>query len=551
MMKNKKTLMLIGILISVTLLLFIFPYISTGIMNNDELRHRLLAMSGTFNFSKSIFRELVHDKGRAISAFILPITIVTEFIGKSTYSFKAFQFFIIIVNITFFCKLIKSISKNETLSKCLFILLLLFLPISFEPMLPNAYVGVYGIPLAFMFVSFDLFYHFLNDGKRKKNIWSMCLFFIACCSYEAFVTYAVVYVGLALYYTVENKTSMKEFIRKAGIPIVIACIYLALYVFLGKLFPSQYEGNKIGFEIKSSLKIILELLKTSLPGGLLLSGKYRFLYEYYKKNLNPIDIVRLLSIGIIFCGLMIIIVREYSVIKKDNTKKSSGKIVIDLVLIFICSILPFIPISVSKMYQGNVGDSGFVQLPVSYFAYFFTSLAMAYILNFFLSKNGVMRKVGCLCLVLVLSLGIKVQTWNAVFAKEMNSDFCRIENIEKLFETDMMKKLDGANIYSNDIFNVHNGLAVHSNYWQDYINILGYNMQVIQGINESDGFSIFETDSSTFTMVNNTDGSMFVFSKEKLISPKAIKISENEFEVYVNNNEENRDNDFFVYYVEV
>ena len=115
----------------------------------------------------------------------------------------------------------------------------------------------------------------------------------------------------------------------------------------------------------------------------------------------------------------------------------------------------------------------------------------------------------------------------------------------------MMKKLDGANIYSNDIFNVHNGLAVHSNYWQDYINILGYNMQVIQGINESDGFSIFETDSSTFTMVNNTDGSMFVFSKEKLISPKAIKISENEFEVYVNNNEENRDNDFFVYYVEV
>lgn len=75
----------------------------------------------------------------------------------------------------------------------------------------------------------------------------------------------------------------------------------------------------------------------------------------------------------------------------EKEKKELGKSLLILVMLLGCTVLPFLPISVSKMYQGNVGEQGFISLPVSYFSYFVMTLAFSYIVwgltRFIVSKR--------------------------------------------------------------------------------------------------------------------------------------------------------------------
>lgn len=116
MLKSKKKIN-ICMLIIMGIILYIIPYLTTGIINNDELYQRLLSMSGPIEFAKKIFEECVFDKGRAISSIVLPLTIITEFIGKSTYSFKMIQCIIIFSNCILFSKLVCKITSKRELGR--------------------------------------------------------------------------------------------------------------------------------------------------------------------------------------------------------------------------------------------------------------------------------------------------------------------------------------------------------------------------------------------------------------------------------------------------
>lgn len=313
--KEKDILWLIICLLGI--FLFIFPYMSVGTTNNDEVQARYWSMLGFKEFYSHFFEELLL-KGRAISCWIVPITHMLGYIGEETYCFKILQILVILLNIGAFGKLIKMLF-SKGLSKLTILMLFLFLPITFEPTLPNAYVAIYGLPLFFIFLSLILYIKYIRIYKKRYLVFSMLLFVIACCSYEAFITYAPIYWIICIYEKkIYSWKKCKQNLVELSVPFITGILFALIYIITVIIFPSLYAGNQIGFTVNGALTIIKNLFKSSLPASFLFSAKYRYLFDLYKDRIEPEDILRVIVV------LLIAFLIGFYIARKD-VKISSDK----------------------------------------------------------------------------------------------------------------------------------------------------------------------------------------------------------------------------------
>ena len=532
------------LLCMIWILLILLPITTIGVMHNDELLARYWSMQGVQKGLAHFFDELLIVKGRAMSCLVIPFTQILGYIGKSRYCFRILQVLTVISNFAFFSKLVYKLFDDKKLSYLVLIFLPLFLAISFEPTLPNAYVTLYGIPLTLLFISMLQYLKYLETNKKSNCLISLLLLWIACCSYEAFITYVPVYLILTMVkLNAYSYQSIKKNIKYFFIPIGLGIIFLLCYIITGKIFPSQYEGTQINFNIFSSLIIIKALFCSCLPGGLLLSNKYKFLYNYYKYDISGENIIRVIVVLII----TVFFLREIMVCeeKKDLIKNFKKELLIICSLLF-CIILPFLPISISKMYQGNVGENGFVALPVSYFSYFVAVLLTAYITrNFLLSKKNMLKSA--VVIICIIILGGNIQIYNSVFEKQMEQNFDRIENIEDLFKTTTMNNYRNTTICSEDIFITYNTLAVHDTYWSDYTKSLGKNIIV----KKQDGgyINIYETTENVYTLEDRQKKTYIIFSKKLLNNRDAVKIGKDKYTVFEEINPDLTNGKYYVYLI--
>ena len=228
MEQNKKIGIMCRILIAGVLVYF--PLMSAGVMHNDELLARYWSMRGVKDFFEHSFNELLVGKGRAMSCLVIPVTEFLGYIGRSSFCFKILQIVTIMSNVVFFCKLVKEIFGDKVLAGIVGTFLLLFMPFSFEPTLPNAYVTLYGIPLTLLYISLLFYLFYIKKGKRKYIIISMSLFFISCCCYEAFVTYTPVFLILFLWKKrIHGISDLKTNMKQGLIPIALGCLFLIFF----------------------------------------------------------------------------------------------------------------------------------------------------------------------------------------------------------------------------------------------------------------------------------------------------------------------------------
>lgn len=487
--KHKNYIIILIILLCICVSI---PILKLGIMHNDELMSRFWSSQGFVAFYKHYFIEQI-EKGRALSSFIIPITMYLGFIGQDTITFKFFQIISILLCLFSMNNLLKRIFKDKKHLILYSLIFLSFMQISFEPTVPNVFVTFYNISICLLLYSLSLFIDYLDTNNNKKIILSMIIFFIVELTYESFITYIPLYLLIVIYK--KGLKNLFKSIKLVIIPIGVGVVYLVLYVLSSKIFPSNYIGNQIGtINIINSFKIIFTIGYYSLPGSYTTSDKYLYLLKHYF-NYNTFDLVRIIIFAILFIIIFVSSVKS----KSNNNKNIRLVYVLKILFASILSIiLPIIPISVATMYQSMDIGKVTLGLPVSFFSYFGSVLLLT-IIVIYISSNFKYGKYFMLIILLVTS--IEVQTMNSIFSREANKDFKRIQLIERFITSGIFDNLNNKKIYTNDLFITKNALYVHDTHWNDFAKYHNINVSFINDIGRDNDIRLYLYDElSTFEL---------------------------------------------------
>lgn len=517
--KDKKFIILMALLF---LLTFSLPILKLGIMHNDELMSRFWSMNGFKKFYMHYFNEQL-QKGRALSCFIIPFTMYLGFIGKSTYMFKFFQSLSIIICAITFGVAIYKILKNKKVAIFSIMLFLGFLPITFEPTVPSVFVTFYNVSVFLLLISLMLYNNYLETAKLRSLIFSMIILFFVELSYEAFVTYVPLYLLLYLYR--KGIKNLFKDIKGWILPILVGITYLVLYIIASKVFPSNYDGNKIDkINLLTSFNIIYYIARYSLPGCYIFSDKYNYLYNvYYRVNL--IDIIRTIIMTLIFgLGIIVIFIKNKynSKIKEEAYDKKS---ILKVVFFGICAIvLPILPISVATMYQKM--DIGIitVALPVTFFSYFGAILIYSFLIYFLIERFDLAKYL----VIPILLLGIiKVQNMNNVISIEANNNYNRLLKMESFVESDFFEENNIKEIYAPDLFITKNTLAIHDGYWNEFARFKGKDICIKNEVGNSESTNLyFLEEDECFEVIK--DNTIYIISKEDIDRELNINLNEKE-----------------------
>lgn len=514
------------------------PLYQQGIMCNDELQSRYWAMQGGKSFY-SHYLQIHIEKGRAISKYIDSFTMWLGFLGaKTNYTYKIVQILSILAVSVLFSVFINKLFRNKKFAIMCGIMIVVCLPITFEHTAPNAFVTKYNVPLCLLLISLCVFCDYIATRKQSQIAVSMVLFFIAQTNYEAFITYTILYIMITV-----GLTGIKNFKQNLTLylaPIGSAAIFLFCYLVSRIIFPSNYSGNQIVFEsLSSTISILKQLFMTSLPGYYLFCAKYKGLFTSYA-DLGLFSYVRVLLVILSLLPIFIVLMR--------NAKQFSDvKSIIGKIFVLLCGIVyiiaPTLPISVSKMYQGNVNENSFMALPISFFTYIAAIFVICYIIWNFTELFG---RNACIAVAVVLLVVItKIQLMNDVFATEQKMNFDRLCNIENVLATDVVAYLDGGTLYAPDLYKRQNTLAIHDGYWTQYGNSIGRKITFERVNNEYCDGSIWICDDNIASIVCGEY--IIVISPKKLNGGVAVKTGDNAYAL-VNCNQPVIDNNYFTYY---
>lgn len=452
------------------LLLVTVPLCEQKIMCNDELQSRFWSMKGFSQFFEHYAVEDYVAKGRALSAIVDPLSMYLGFLGNSNGMFRIVQILSIFGDAGIFSLFLFKLFKNQRFAVICGLSIIVFLPITFEHTAPNAFNTLFNIPFALLLISFIFFIDYLETERKKVLIASLLFLFINLISYESFVTLVPLYWGIAVW----KIGFKKQIIKKSLYPTATAVFFIICYIVSGLIFKSSYSGNILGgFSIKSSLKIIIQLVQASFPGYYLFSPKYRYLFTYYN-NMDVENFLRVFLVSIVFGCITYYLTRN-----EKEVPMKGAKFFGILIMGGICIILPTLPIAVAQMYQGHVGPNAFMALPTTFFTYFAATFVCWFIIWHFIQlfRNKALIPfiaAGVACYLL------PVQAMNDVFGEQQKQDFRRLLTIESLFSTELMEIFDGYKIISTDLFITKNALAIHAPYWTEFSSLRGRNIQISQ-----------------------------------------------------------------------
>lgn len=536
---------LLSYLVCIFIVLFAVPMYRIGIIINDELQARCLAMQGGLTFYKTEFAGWM-NQGKLLAAPINSFTKYLSFIGAEYGNiFRVFSILILYAVVIFFGIFIYKLFNNKAFAAFTSILALACMPVAFEHTLPNAFVSLLGIPFVFIFIALILYIDYIKNYRPRKAVLSMLFFFVSMMSYEAFITFTILFFMVTFGITGFEKE--KKNIKLYLIPFATALFYLICYVICGKIFPSSYPGNQLGFDnIIEPLQILLNLFMVCIPGFYVFFPRYQYYTRFYF-NLETNDYFRIFLFGIAFWGISSILLNKLVYMKNDDNAKGEIKKKIYIVICGLCyMILPSLPIAVSRMYQGKVGlKNGFLTLPVTFFEYFAAVFLMSY--SVLLICQFVQNKYYLIMVSLVSLLVINIQQMNDIFSKIHNSNFSRLTAIESFLQTDTVKNLTAGEYVAKDFYKQQNSLWIHSNYWTTYINsVLELPLQITDMDSKTKLGTMFYDDDN-FVIV--TAQQIVVLSLDKEDKPKAVPLSDGSFILY-NFTDEHIDGEFYVYSME-
>jgi len=532
------------------------PLLKNGIIINDELQRRFFAMGGFRTFSAAMWNISI-SIGRLLQFIPKPIAAYLPFALSSAQYIGIIKIGVIFINILLFGVLINRIFKNTKFAIFTVIMMLVTIPITFEPNVPNAYSD-FSIAFSILILSFLFYIEYLEKKSKKPLIISSILLFFVLCCYEAFLMFTPIFLYLFLHYNNDKANLFKKMIVKLSAPFFTSVIYLFLYVILSNLFTNNYEGTQLAFvSISSTLKIIGQLVLSSIPGYFLFNPKYAYMYMLYcSSSAFSLDVKSILRMYVenifttrifiiaLSVALLLFLIFGKTPVSMINKKFSRRKIILASVC---CVILPSIPNSFSKMYQGNVNSVSFPALPVSYFMQF----AMVFLISFliWILAERFRKKRGWLIIsVCIIAFCLPIQSMNDVLSKEQEKNFKRLRTIESIFDTEVVVTLaQQRDVSASDLYQTKNALAIHDGYWTQYAQFKGIDTEIRNDSFQANLVNIYFQNDQFFVI--SIDDYRVVLSQKSLSTVQPVRINETEFLLvdFININNSRIDGDFYEY----
>lgn len=482
-----------------------WPLLVGGVICNDEVQTSYWAQLGWSQFWDH-FLHVWTSQGRALGA---PLNIVSAYLGflsTNVLIFRATSIGLMLMVFGLFGWLVARLLRRHVFGFALFVALLLLLPISFEHTLPNAFVTLFSLPLILAFLSFHLFLSYLEKRQRSLLISSSVLWFLFLTGYEAFVVLTPVFFVIAYF---ERHVSPRNTVRvlvECRHIIATTALFLASYIIARKIFPSAYAGNAIAeLNLVKSASIIGHLVASGIPGYYLFNAKYQYLFDLFVNSYqsmgtvlpaNPLAVSagKLLPFGsstltnfrnaFVDIRMLAMLIFGVTLAWKVGPCINSGEQTISKVRLpwllgvpFLMSIIIAVPNSLGKLYQDTVNGIDFIALPVTFMIYGFLMFDFVVIVWFSLERmSKIWARIFLISLIVLLVLPI--QAMNGVFAQEQERNFNRFTMLQAVFDTDLLRHLDTATVFSSDFYQTRNLLAIHEGYWSSLAKAKGINMEV-------------------------------------------------------------------------
>jgi fucose 4-O-acetylase-like acetyltransferase len=506
------------------------PLFKQGIILNDELQAKFRRMDGFISsMHKGIEIELY--QGRPMR-FMAAINNSMGFMNTNIYVYKSIQIFVLLCTIALFSFFISKLINNKRFGLFVGVLMLIYLPVTFEHAVPNAFITLTLIPMIWLILSFLVYISYIEKGNKSKLVISMFLFYSSMLGYEFIVTYVLVYPIIYLIKAKNYDFTLKMIIKENIIPCLVGLSYIIMIFVTQSFFKTNYSGVSIKFvSIRSSYEIIKTLFKSSLPGYYLFNGKYQYLFNIYNNKLNILENFINLNSFLLAVALIIVLIFTLFSVKKRNI----GKVVLlkDIYVIFvglIYMIIPALPISISALYQGNVNESNFTSLPVNFYLY----CAGIFILCFIIWRTlqyVKYKQITILIIILITIYAIPIHSMNLVMAQKQNTNYNRLLSIEKLMDTNLIKRLNYQSIEANDFYATKDSLSIHEGYWSNYAQLKDLNISFLNSKNDEKStdspIRIILQDDDKFVLIS--DKELAVASLKKIDGIKPVKITESKY----------------------
>lgn len=481
-------------------------YMIQGITCNDEVQLRLWGQQGldTF-FSNQIIQEGI-QKGR-ILGFLGNVKFL-GYISDNVYVFRGIEMLFLLSAVALMALLAFKILNNLSFSIVLCIGLLAFLPITFEPSVPNAFIIVTTQPLILLLLSLIFWLEYLSDSrKRFKLVVSLLLLFWGMCLYEFVITYVLLFPAIYILKKGERVNVAPEKLfdtcKKCTPVIVVTGVYLAIYVLQGIIAPTSYSGNQVSItSISAVTNVIIAQCISAFPGYYLINEKYRYLFNQYATK----DLLNYVSIIVFFGTFLYILLFNFS--NSANRQFPRHKKILILLIAFAYTLIPTLPNAITSLYQEAVASGNFLSIPVSLNLYF----AMMFFLTYLAWEvsQAIHKKIFTYSIVLIaVFVATNVQIHNRVFAKVQERDYRRFTQIEKLLESDYWNQYSGLTIYAPSLFETRNALAIEADHWKSYASLYQHTLNITGEQDESEA-------TKSLYLEMQADNSFYLYSENSL-----------------------------------
>lgn len=449
---NRK--MLFFILMFILFILVFYPLLGKGIILNDELQD-LQNRNFSFKYLLSSLYGNSFEQGRIYLNLTGSFFRSLESVSKNYLVNGFIQLILIFITFTLFAVLCFRLSKNYFISVLFLFCSVLFLPVTFEHAVPNAFNTLVLIPLAILCVSLICYHNYLISGRRIYVILSLVLYVISLFGYEYMLMF------LPLFFMVHYYVLGFRKLYSLLLFIALFIIWFIIFYVQSRLITQGYDGVVLSANsLKGPYDIISMLFKSSLPGYYLTNRKYRYLMDVYDIGVSHL---RLFPLIIVMMLTLVHIVQKF-LIREQKSLQITAKDVLLVLCVLGYTFIPAVPNSVAKLYQGQVTSRFFTSLPVSASLHIFQCLFLS--IAVYIICRSIRNKVLITLVFLCLSyVAVSTQYNNDVVYSRHRDNFNRLMFMKGLYETDLFKHLSNSKIYSHDLFKTNDLLAIHGDFF--------------------------------------------------------------------------------------
>ncbi|HPQ28240.1 MAG TPA: hypothetical protein PLQ82_07145 [Desulfobacteraceae bacterium] len=461
---------------SLLTLFTLFPHLQTGYTTNDDVRTALLGAGGSYSL-RDLF-EYTKDQGRITNILRIYLGLL-PYVFNSEIIYQLLRLGPLIANFVLFFILLKTYFQSSSYAYFATVLSWSFLQNNWEHNLITSYPFVHNFAFSCFLLSLLCYYRF--GIEKKAGIWpflSGIFFFLSMIIYEAFVLYALIYLGLVIYLARSDYSGKKRLKRTAQLllPVVIPLVlFLFCYFLFQSFYPGHYSGVKIAqWSPGKTLRVIIQYSVGTFPGIFYFADSMSINATFDGFGIHQVGLsffqysrvewIAKAVISALFCWLVL---REKRAVLKGYGFLGA------LISGAFLTVTPFVLLGLTPKYQDWV-SRGSLAYTTSFFSYFGTIIMISsiafYINGIVRSRRIISRAYVFIVFCTIILFTMMTSYYNHYVTLDQQLSQIKWITVDRFINTAEFKNIpERSVIYAPSLWKARGIVALHPGYWTDYV----------------------------------------------------------------------------------